>query len=1353
MFRHRPLSLAAALLAAHAALPAATPAEPWLDTPLTSDPGTALAAAAALRVPGDPPVQILLDEARYVFATDGRRTVTRRLVVRLLKEEAFEEYGSVEAVWKPWKDEAPRLRARVVRRDGSVLVLDPATVADRPAQSESDVFDDRQVRGAPLPGLEEGALVEWETVESEKRPFPGGSWDVFHVGGYASVRRSRLVVEAPDALPLKWKVIGTPALSPSEERTASGVRRVFEAVDTPSGEDWEWGTPPDVVQGVRVELTTGTAWSDVGALYTAIVEEKMAGVDLKEEARGRDLAALLAFVRKQVRYASIAFGDSAIVPQPPRSVLGRRYGDCKDQATLLVALLRARGVAASVALLRAGTGPDVDPDLPALASFNHAIVRVESDPPVWIDPTSPFHRAGELPLPDEGRLALVCRKGRSALERIPASPALANVDEKRVEVRLAPFGAGSVHAVDSPAGRFEAGFRSRYDGVSEAARRKSFEEAAKEIYVGAKLLSFDVPPTRDLSRPFRVTTEMKECGAAVTDDEKAVFALAREAVLSGLPSAGEKTRRLDLAVRPFTERLVYRVVPPPGYVVETAPEDETRELGPATYESRATREADGSVVLTLTVSLDRTRITPAEAKALHEAREALEDELGLGVVFESRVEAAAQKGEYRQAFGELASAIAAAPRDAQLRRRRARLLLKAGAGAAALADAEEATRLDPKSARAWHQLGLALQHDAFGRLRKGTWSLKRADEALSRAVELDPEDVEIVADRAILFEFDAAGSRYRDRERLARAIDGYRAALEKRKGNELLTRNLLFALLAAERYRDVVDVLKDDASAQTFGEPLVAAIALSEGAPRAIAEARRRFPEAARRRQVLETVSVDVLQRRRYELAAPLLREAAVGSPNAAALAARADVVAKVRRREPPSEPTDPKSLFLSFYDMLADDSRTVGERLVKIWSASVRKDLGPDEMARMWKGVRRTIAGKGLPLDVAVDLAVSLVELRVEGDVATGFKVRADMVAPGAAPQTFVLWVDIEEGRPVVVGVEGFPESFALHARALVRRGDPEGARRWLERVAETYRRRGGGGSAEPLEGPLFPLVWPSGGTTDPAALEVACAALLSAERVDDATAAVVEAAAKVEPWNRAAAALWLRVLGQRTRFADALEVARRGRSVEPQKLFWQRAVATTLDRLGRGEEADAELAAWTAAHPTDVPARRARADLLARHGKLDLAISLYDEVLKSADALPGDGNQASWFRLAAGRADDEAISLARKAVEWTNRSWAVLNTLGALLAETGKGPDAFGLVIEAMETAGQDEPLPADWFVVGRVFEGYGLVEEARAAYSNVTAAKEASRTDATAVFTLAGRRLAGLPAPAKKAPQRRS
>src|SRR5262245_19317920 len=124
----------------------------------------------------------------------------------------------------------------------------------------------------------------------------------------------------------------------------------------------------------------------------------------------------------------------------PGETLKRKYGDCKDKSTLLVALLRAAEIPANVALLNVGGWTDADEELPGLGLFDHAIVEVPGNPEYWIDATDEFARLGQLPAGDQGRLALIAAEGTERLKRIPESSSEQNRMVEKREIRLAEHG-------------------------------------------------------------------------------------------------------------------------------------------------------------------------------------------------------------------------------------------------------------------------------------------------------------------------------------------------------------------------------------------------------------------------------------------------------------------------------------------------------------------------------------------------------------------------------------------------------------------------------------------------------------------------------------------------------------------------------------------------------------------------------------------------------------------------------------------------------------------------------------------------------------------------------------------------
>ncbi|WP_254560346.1 DUF3857 domain-containing protein [Dyadobacter diqingensis] len=81
------------------------------------------------------------------------------------------------------------------------------------------------------------------------------------------------------------------------------------------------------------------------------------------------------FVQDEIRYLGIETGENSHRPHSPEEVFRQRYGDCKDKAFLLCALLKANNIECDPVLVNTYNRSHVTEYLPTPADFNHVVVR------------------------------------------------------------------------------------------------------------------------------------------------------------------------------------------------------------------------------------------------------------------------------------------------------------------------------------------------------------------------------------------------------------------------------------------------------------------------------------------------------------------------------------------------------------------------------------------------------------------------------------------------------------------------------------------------------------------------------------------------------------------------------------------------------------------------------------------------------------------------------------------------------------------------------------------------------------------------------------------------------------------
>ena len=119
--------------------------------------------------------------------------------------------------------------------------------------------------------------------------------------------------------------------------------------------------------------------------------------------------------------------------------------------------------------------------IPALNAFDHAIVMVLGEHPFWIDPTASGVAAGQLPLGDQGRRALVIDESTESLVTTPRDGASENTYVERREVHLAELGYGSVLEHSTATGLIGQQLRKDFAGGRDELR-KSLSGYAKRTY-------------------------------------------------------------------------------------------------------------------------------------------------------------------------------------------------------------------------------------------------------------------------------------------------------------------------------------------------------------------------------------------------------------------------------------------------------------------------------------------------------------------------------------------------------------------------------------------------------------------------------------------------------------------------------------------------------------------------------------------------------------------------------------------------------------------------------------------------------------------------------------------------------
>ena len=1152
-----PLSAIAA--AAPPPLKTAASAEPWAGPAFSASPAALLAAARALPPVADQAIDFLWFETRLTLEADGLWTERQHQIYRVLDASEVDDWAYVEQGWSPWHQLKPELRARVIGLDGTERKLDPKTIAEVSSGEDSTIlFDDGKALRAPLPAVEVGVIVEIETFVRDQRPlFSAGSVRQLTFPS-DRLRRGRVEMDVAAAAPLHWVRRLLPEGGPVE-RTSNGRRVLtFEWRDLVLKNDLVPGLPPETPWYPYLAFSSAARWQRVAAQSSALVDRAVAGADVRAAVEAASQGAtdqtqvidrLLAYLQAQVRYTGVEFGDAGIVPRSPAETLARRFGDCKDKSTLLVALLRAADIPAYLALLSGGWGSDVDPELPGLGAFNHAIVYVPASPPIWIDATEELARAGELPASDRDRWVLVAAPGTQALQKTPAPTAAENLLSRTRTVTLAELGKAKIVEDVVYRGDLEIQARRSLGLADEKSQKEQLKSYAESELLTDSIGPYRMAAAKDLSRPFATRLEIPASPRGASDLNEAAVGIRLESLLERMPyvflrasdddeaeeeeaveadeeeadgatpaegaedaeasptaeaeegpaEAKPVRRKQPFVFRlPFVTEWRYEIHPPAGFAVREIPESRSEALGTATLERRYRSLPGGVIEAYFRFDSGKTRLSPEEYEATREKTLALAQGEPVLIYFDQVGAAALNQGKVAEALAEFRRLAAQYPDHGLYPLQISRALLAGGLQEAAKAEAERAVALSPKLADAHQNLGWVLQHDALGRLRgKGGFDRAGAVAAYKKAVALDPDNDIARADYAILLEFDEAGRQYGPKADLETSGTLFRELHDK--GITGLDVNLMHNLLVRGKLDELKKFTnKTDASA-AHQKYLAAVQALVDG-PDAAARLVRGVADRDQKVAMLTFAGQQLLHKRRYAEAGKLFEILASVAPNAANSLGMTQWIASVRPWEEQEVPGRApatllhRMMYLSLQKQLssAEFKDHLSKQLLPV-------EIDEEVKAFESRSFLDTLSGKanGDPeaLQLGIDIAMSLLRSEVIGDDDLGYrvKIRFEAISPDPTLSLFVLR---EDGEYRVLGDNTEWAPVGRRILDLAAAGRLDEARQWLDWARDSI---DAPESVDPYGRRAFARLWTVGQKGDLDAVRAAGTVLLLENGDDD--------------------------------------------------------------------------------------------------------------------------------------------------------------------------------------------------------------------------------------------------------------
>jgi hypothetical protein len=335
------------------------------------------------------------------------------------------------------------LEAYTLKNDGRRLNVpkDRIFTQQSPASSGAPTFSDIKIKMIVFSDVAAGDKIAFKAKWTQTKPtFTGHFYYAINFPRTAQWDLVKLAVSRPTDYALNIEAFDFDTAAPVQRGSRTFHQWEYKnlAVVPPTGlAVAEFDYAP------RIFISSFKSWSDFASAYqepadrqskvTSIIRDLAEQITKGVPDRKEQVRMLHKWVARNIRYVAIHMGTGTVLPHTADEVLSNRYGDCKDHVTLYEALLDAKGIKSTPALVNQGNSYQLS-TAPTLGVLNHVITYIpEFD--VYVDSTDPFVAFGALPLEVSDK-PVVHTKGFSEIKRTPPTNARTNKSAIRAEIRV-----------------------------------------------------------------------------------------------------------------------------------------------------------------------------------------------------------------------------------------------------------------------------------------------------------------------------------------------------------------------------------------------------------------------------------------------------------------------------------------------------------------------------------------------------------------------------------------------------------------------------------------------------------------------------------------------------------------------------------------------------------------------------------------------------------------------------------------------------------------------------------------------------------------------------------------------------
>ncbi len=557
---------------------------------------------------------VLLDDTTLTVGSDGKAVEHRRHVVKILRPKGRDE-GYVTL---PFDKDTKILSFKVwsIAPDGHEYAVKDNEMAEIGYPGQGNLFMDLKIRVANPPGRDPGGVIAYEYEHRVEPYVHEADWQF--QSDVPRVNQS-FTLELPAGY-----TYGTVWAHHAESKAIELEHQRFrwEVADVPAI-DLERVPmhPPLGALAARMTVHYGPAtqpadslasWKGIGEWYEPLEHDRLTATpeiaakaaqltagktDFYEKAE-----AIAVYLQQQIRYFTISVGVGGFQPHPAGDIFKNGYGDCKDKATLLSAMLSTVGIHSALMMVDTERGV-VDPAAPSLVG-DHMIGAIEIPKGyesakmrsvvtaktgrryLIFDPTWERTAFGQLEYNLQGSYGVLLEGKETEVVELPVMTPESNTIRRTAKFQLAADGTLKGTVTERRFGDLSEHERYMYAQEDAKQQRSYLDQALSHDFTTFDVNDVKVENVAALNKDLTTSYELTASRFA-RNAGPLLMVRPRVYGQEGI-ALDRKTRKVPIDLRSTrTIQDDFTIELPEGYAVDEIPEPVKLDVGFASYESRS----------------------------------------------------------------------------------------------------------------------------------------------------------------------------------------------------------------------------------------------------------------------------------------------------------------------------------------------------------------------------------------------------------------------------------------------------------------------------------------------------------------------------------------------------------------------------------------------------------------------------------------------------------------------------------------------------------------------------------------------------------------------------------------------